>query len=108
MRLIKKAKILQSGFRQDERKIPVSVKFDIIVGSGEAELISYKNLIRSVRLKEIDENFRVILIQYKEKGSVSGVPSFFIRTNKCNLRCMFASGNLCDTPCTSWTPGDSK
>lgn len=42
------------------------------------------------------------------EGKRIGVPSFFIRTNNCNLRCMFASGNLCDTPYTSWSPEDSK
>ena len=42
------------------------------------------------------------------EGKRSGVPSFFIRTNNCNLRCMFASTNLCDTSYTSWTPDDEK
>jgi len=41
------------------------------------------------------------------EGKRTGVPSFFIRTNFCNLRCKFSSGNLCDTPYTSWTPDDS-
>lgn len=40
------------------------------------------------------------------EGKRIGVPSFFIRTNICNLRCMFSGGNLCDTPYTSWTPED--
>lgn len=40
------------------------------------------------------------------EGKRIGVPSFFIRTNNCNLRCMFVSGNLCDTPYTSWAPED--
>lgn len=42
------------------------------------------------------------------EGKRVGVPSFFVRTNNCNLRCMFLSGNLCDTPYTSWSPEDSK
>ncbi len=42
------------------------------------------------------------------EGKRSGVPSFFIRTNNCNLRCMFTSGNLCDTPYTSWSPDDRQ
>ncbi|MCE1164705.1 MAG: 7-carboxy-7-deazaguanine synthase QueE [Bacteroidetes bacterium] len=42
------------------------------------------------------------------EGKRTGVPSFFIRTNFCNLRCRFKSGNLCDTPYTSWNPGDEK
>lgn len=42
------------------------------------------------------------------EGKRSGVPSFFIRTNHCNLRCKFTGGNLCDTPYTSWFPGDEN
>ena len=33
------------------------------------------------------------------EGSLLGVPSFFIRTSGCNLRCAW-----CDTPYTSWDP----
>ena len=33
------------------------------------------------------------------EGLLSGVPSVFIRTSGCNLRCRW-----CDTPYTSWTP----
>jgi 7-carboxy-7-deazaguanine synthase len=33
------------------------------------------------------------------EGSLVGVPSFFIRTTGCNLRCTW-----CDTPYTSWAP----
>jgi len=33
------------------------------------------------------------------EGSLVGVPSVFIRTSGCNLRC-----GWCDTPYTSWTP----
>jgi 7-carboxy-7-deazaguanine synthase len=33
------------------------------------------------------------------EGSLLGVPSFFIRTSGCNLRCAW-----CDTPYTSWHP----
>lgn len=42
------------------------------------------------------------------EGKRIGVPSFFIRTNNCNLRCMFSGGNLCDTPYTSWAPEDEQ
>lgn len=42
------------------------------------------------------------------EGKRSGVPSFFVRTNNCNLRCMFTSTNLCDTSYTSWNPEDKK
>ena len=33
------------------------------------------------------------------EGSLAGVPSVFVRTSGCNLRCAW-----CDTPYTSWTP----
>lgn len=42
------------------------------------------------------------------EGKRTGVPSFFIRTNFCNLRCKFSSGNLCDTAYTSWNPEDAQ
>ncbi len=37
------------------------------------------------------------------EGSLIGVPSFFIRTSGCNLRCSW-----CDTPYTSWRPEGSE
>lgn len=33
------------------------------------------------------------------EGSLAGVPSVFVRTSGCNLRCIW-----CDTPYTSWAP----
>lgn len=42
------------------------------------------------------------------EGKRAGKPSFFIRTNHCNLRCQFSGGNLCDTAYTSWYPDDEK
>ena len=33
------------------------------------------------------------------EGKLTGVPSFFIRTSGCNLRCTW-----CDTPYASWNP----
>ncbi len=42
------------------------------------------------------------------EGKRVGFPSFFIRTNFCNLRCKFLGGNLCDSAYTSWDPKDKK
>lgn len=42
------------------------------------------------------------------EGKRTGKPSFFIRTNFCNLRCKFPDGNLCDTYYTSWFPDDEN
>jgi 7-carboxy-7-deazaguanine synthase len=48
-----------------------------------------------------------LFISIQGEGKRTGVPSFFIRTNFCNLRCKFPGGNLCDTSYTSWNPEDS-
>ena len=37
------------------------------------------------------------------EGRLSGVPSVFIRTSGCNLRCVW-----CDTPYTSWNPNGQE
>jgi len=42
------------------------------------------------------------------EGKRIGYPSYFIRTNYCNLRCKFRGGNLCDTDYTSWYPEDTQ
>ncbi|MCX6165689.1 MAG: 7-carboxy-7-deazaguanine synthase QueE [Ignavibacteriae bacterium] len=43
-----------------------------------------------------------LFYSFQGEGKRTGYPSFFIRTNLCNLRCKFFGGNLCDTPYTSW------
>jgi len=49
-----------------------------------------------------------IFYSIQGEGKRSGYPSFFIRTNFCNLRCNFSGGNLCDTAYTSWNPDDKE
>jgi 7-carboxy-7-deazaguanine synthase len=47
-------------------------------------------------------NISELFYSIQGEGKRTGYPSFFIRTNLCNLRCKFSGGNLCDTPYTSW------
>jgi len=50
--LIKKAENIAVWISQDERKIPVKVKLDIIIGSVNAELTSYRNLAGPLNSKK--------------------------------------------------------
>ncbi len=44
-----------------------------------------------------------IFYSIQGEGTLSGVPSIFIRTSGCNLRCSW-----CDTPYASWNPEGAK
>lgn len=50
-------------------------------------------------LKRLGLKIAELFYSLQGEGSLVGMPSFFIRTSGCNLRCAW-----CDTPYTSWNP----
>lgn len=48
-----------------------------------------------------------LFVSIQGEGKYMGVPSIFIRTSGCNLRCAFKN-SICDTPYSSWNNEKSK
>lgn len=48
-------------------------------------------------------NISEIFYSIQGEGMLTGVPSVFVRTSGCNLRCVW-----CDTPYTSWAPENKQ
>jgi 7-carboxy-7-deazaguanine synthase len=63
---------------------------DVEHREGDAAML--KNATTTLRIAET-------FVSRQGEGTLTGVPSFFIRTSGCNLRCWF-----CDTPYASWKP----
>lgn len=67
------------------------------VRRADPRSLCYRPLVIAAR----DDRLRIaeVFHSIQGEGGLVGVPSFFIRTSGCNLRCEW-----CDTPYTSWQP----
>ena len=66
------------------------------------------NKLKRIGKKIMKVQISEIFCSIQGEGVFAGVPSVFLRTNGCNLRCCFAGGSICDTAYTSHHPGESE
>ena len=66
------------------------------------------NKLKRIGKKIMKVQISEIFCSIQGEGVFAGVPSVFLRTNGCNLRCCFAGGSICDTAYTSHHSGESE
>lgn len=88
--MVKRFEIL----KEREQGVPALLYPDATSRKGDSAPSDASLVASNTRLR-IAETFT----SRQGEGQLTGVPSFFIRTSGCNLRCWF-----CDTPYASWKP----